>query len=107
MTEHNTENTDKKIENTKQTLLNNYKTFSLEYYNDELLYPIDELEKWKRKLKTIRSKMDNKLKIEHVPLRRSAKDCLLDVFKDIMNKDSFTILANSINADSKSTKGKK
>lgn len=102
MTETNTENTDKTFENSKPILLNNYKTFSLEHYNEELLYPIDELEKWKRKLKTIRSKMDNKLKINHTPLRRSAKDYpLLEVFKDIMNRDSFTILANEINVDSK------
>lgn len=100
MTETNTENTDNT--NTKQILLSNYKTFSLEYYNEELLYPTDELEKWKRKLKTMRSKMDNKVKVDHIPLRRSAKDYpLLDVFKDIMNRDSFTILANEINVDSK------
>jgi len=95
MSQFNNENRD---ENTKQTLLNNYAIFG-EYYNKELLYPNNELEKWKRRLKIIRTRMDNKCKINHSPLRRPTNDePLHKVFKDIMNRDEF-----SISADAKDT----
>jgi len=78
-------------ENTKQTLLNNYTIFG-EYNNKELLYPNNELEKWKRRLKIIRTKTDNKCKINHLPFRRPANnEPLHKVFKDIMNRDELSI----------------
>lgn len=98
MLKSNTENIvsiiNKESENKYKTLLDTYSIF-VEYQNEDTLYPKNELEKWKRKLNIMRSKNDGKLNTNSLPLRRNVNDGPLNqVFKNIMNKDSFSILAN-------------
>lgn len=99
--EKTVENINQNLKNPKQTLLDTYTIFT-EYENEELLYPNIELEKWKKNLQIMRSRMDNKFKRKHSPIRRPVSDePLHEVFKNIMNKDSFSILPNEKNDDSK------
>lgn len=100
-TEKVVENINQNLENPKQTLLNTHTIFT-EYKNEELLYPNIELEKWKKNLQIMRSRMDNKFKRKHSPIRRPVNDePLYEVFKNIMNKDLFSIIPNEKNVDSK------
>lgn len=83
---HNINN--KNPNNTKQSILNTYPIF-IEYENEDLLYPICELDKWKRKLQMIRTRMINKFKDSHPPLRRPMNSKpLQEVFQDLMDKKS-------------------
>lgn len=87
-------NINKVSENNYKTLLDTYSIF-IEYHSEDTLYPNNELEKWKRKLNIMRSKNDGKLISNPSPLRRYVNDGPLNqVFQSIMNKDSFSILAN-------------
>lgn len=84
-------------ESPKQTLLNTSIIYA-EYYNEELLYPSDVLEKWKRTLEIKRSRKD--IRKNRSPVRRPANDePLHEVFKNIMNKDSFSFLTPENNID--------
>jgi len=110
MAESNTENVDKNnkenLENLKPTL--QYTIFA-EYDNEELLYPNEKLGILKRKLEIVRSRVDNTFKKNTSPLRRPMDNAPLhEVYKNVINKDSFTtlasILANENNVCSKYTK---
>jgi len=86
--------------NPGQTLLNNSRLFG-EYYDNQLLYPDDELNKWKRRLKIIRTRMANKCKTptDRSPLRRPANNEPLHVvFKNIMNRDRYATLMDANDA---------
>jgi len=82
----NAKNDNQSTGSPKQTLLN--ATFG-EYRDEQLPCPTDELEKWKRKLELLRSKVDDTFGTHHSPLRRPANgEPLHKVFKNIMNRDS-------------------
>jgi len=95
---NNTENVDKnskeKFENPKSFLQS---TIFTEYQNEELIYPNKRLEMLKRKLEIVRSRVDDKLKKNISPLRRPMNNTPLhEVFKNLINKDSFSSLASSL-----------
>ncbi|XP_025195600.1 uncharacterized protein PF11_0213-like [Melanaphis sacchari] len=98
MAESNTENIDENIEeklkNLKPTL---QCTMFTDYHNEELLYPNEKLEILKRNLEIVRSRKDNKSKRNISPLRRPMDNTPLhEVYRNINNKDSFSILASNL-----------
>lgn len=107
-TENVNENNKENLENLKPTL---HYTIFAEYDNEELLYPNEKLGILKRKLEIVRSKVDSKFKKSLSPLRRPMDNAPLhEVYKNVINKDSFTtlasILANENNFCSKYTMDK-
>ncbi|XP_003248007.1 uncharacterized protein LOC100575351 [Acyrthosiphon pisum] len=91
-TEYVDENNKANLENLKPTL--QYTIFD-EYDNEELLYPNEKLGILKRKLEIVRSRADNTFKKNTSPLRRPADNAPLhEVYKNVINKDSFTTLAS-------------
>ncbi|XP_060869933.1 uncharacterized protein LOC132944542 [Metopolophium dirhodum] len=109
MAEPNTDNVD---ENNKENLKNlkptlQYTIFA-DYDNEELLYPNEKLGILKRELEIVRSRVDNTFKKNTSPLRRPTDNAPLhEVYKNVINKDSFTtlamILANENNVCSKTS----
>lgn len=99
MAELNTENVD---ENNKENFENlkpklQYTSLFAEYHNEELIYPEEKLEILKKKLEIVRSRADNKFKKKLSPLRRPIDNSPLhEVYKNVINKDSFTILASML-----------
>lgn len=103
MAEPNTENVDESskenLENLKPTL--QYTIFA-EYNNEELLYPNEKLGILKKKLEIVRSRVDGKLKKNISPLRRPTDNAPLhEVYKNVINKDSFTTLASILANENK------
>lgn len=97
----NTEPKDIQLEIPKQTILNSHIIF-LDNHFEDLLFPSEEMEKWKIKLEIIRSKADSKFENGRSPARRPVNDQPLhEVYKNIMNKSSFSMLTNESNANSK------
>lgn len=95
-----TEHKDVQLKIPKQTILNSHIIF-LEYHLEDLLYPSDELEKWKIQLEIMRSR-DDKFEINRSLARRPLNDQpLYEVYKRIMNKNSFSILTHENSTDSK------
>lgn len=111
MTESNTEhidgNTEDKSKNLKPTI--QYTIFS-DYQNEELLYPDEKLGLLKKRLEIVRSRVDDdNFKINLSPLRRPVDNSPLhEVYKNVINKDSFSMLASILdkenNVNSKYTK---
>jgi hypothetical protein len=94
-----TEHKDAQLEIPKQTILGSHIIF-LEYHFEDLLFPYDELEKWKIQLDNMRSRAD-KFEISRSLARRPANDQpLYEVYKNIMNKNSSSVstLENSANS---------
>ncbi|VVC36187.1 Hypothetical protein CINCED_3A022358 [Cinara cedri] len=80
-------NTENEKPNEKSSTLHNHPIF-VEYCNAHLLYPIAELEKWKKKLQIMRSRTDNQFKTNIIPLKRLTDDePLHEVFRNIMDKE--------------------
>lgn len=88
----NTENVVENAENEKpsenSSTLYRHPVFA-EYCNEDLLYPIAELEKWKKKLHIMRTRTDGPYNTNNVsPIRRPTDDePLHEVFRNIMDKD--------------------
>jgi len=100
-----------KLKNQTPTL--QYTIFSDDYYNEELLYSNEKLGILKKKLEIVRSRVDvnDKLKKNLSPLRRPMNNAPLhEVYKNVINKDSFSILASILdkenNVNSKYTEWK-
>ncbi|XP_022174633.1 uncharacterized protein LOC111036774 [Myzus persicae] len=113
MAEQNTENVDENYKENSEYLkpTPQYTIFD-EYHNEELLYPNEKLGILKKKLEIVRSKVDRKFKRTLSPLRRPTDNAPLhEVYKNVINKDSFTILAsilaNENNGCSTSTENQK
>lgn len=105
-TENIVENNEEQLESLKPTLLY---TIIDENYNEELQYPNEKLGIWKSKLEIVRSGVDSKFKKSLSPLRRPKNNAPLhEVYKNIINKDSFSslamVLANKNNVYSKYSK---
>lgn len=94
----NTEN-EKPFENS--SILHKHPIF-VEYRNEDLLYPIAELDKWKNSLQIMRSRSDKQYKTNIPPLRRPENDSPLhEVFRNIMDKDYDFISVDEENTNSK------
>ncbi|CAH1722741.1 unnamed protein product [Aphis gossypii] len=102
MTESNTEhidgNTEEKSKNLKPTI--QYTIFS-DYQNEELLYPDEKLGLLKKRLEIVRSRVDDdNFKINLSPLRRPVDNSPLhEVYKNVINKDSFSMLASILDKE--------
>ncbi|XP_027849053.1 uncharacterized protein LOC114128677 [Aphis gossypii] len=102
MTESNTEhidgNTEDKSKNLKPTI--QYTIFS-DYQNEELLYPDEKLGLLKKRLEIVRSRVDDdNFKINLSPLRRPVDNSPLhEVYKNVINKDSFSMLASILDKE--------
>ncbi|XP_026819096.1 uncharacterized protein DDB_G0273453/DDB_G0273565-like [Rhopalosiphum maidis] len=98
MAESNTP--EEKLKNQTPTL--QYTLFADDYYNEELLYPNEKLGILKKKLEIVRSRVDvsDKLKKNLSPLRRPMNNAPLhEVYKNVINKDSFSILASILDKE--------
>lgn len=95
MAESNTENTieidcAKPTETSKlHTLLNSFAIYT-EYHNEELLYPIDVIEKLKGELEIIRTRKDIGLRKNRSLVNGEPKH---KVFKTVQNNDVFPVLS--------------
>lgn len=107
-TEHVDENTEEKSKHLKPTI----QLFAIfpDYQNEELLYPNEKLGLLKKRLEIVRSRVDDDdFKINLSPLRRPVDNSPLhEVYKNVINKDSFSMLASILdkenNVNSKYTK---
>ncbi|KAF0765655.1 Uncharacterized protein FWK35_00010024 [Aphis craccivora] len=97
-TEHIDENTEEKSKNLKSTI--QYTIFP-DYQNEELLYPNEKLELFKKRLEIVRSRVDDdNFKINLSPLRRPVDNSPLhEVYKNVINKDSFSMLASILDRE--------
>uniref|UniRef100_A0A2S2P2Z7 Uncharacterized protein n=1 Tax=Schizaphis graminum TaxID=13262 RepID=A0A2S2P2Z7_SCHGA len=100
---------DEKLKNQTQTL--QHTVFTDDYNNDKLLYPNEKLGILKRNLEIVRSMVDksDRFKKKCSAIRRPMNNAPLhEVYKNINNKDSFSILASILekenNVNSKYTK---
>jgi len=95
MAEQNTENVNENIKDNSENLKLTLQNMFAEYQNEELLYPNEKLRILKRRLEIVRSSVDSKFKKTLSPVRRPMDNTPLhEVYKNLMNKDSFTTLAS-------------
>lgn len=92
-------NINKKIENSKQNLIKNH-LVKTGFYDENLPYPKEELDKWKKHLIILRAKTDINSNKKRSPIRRLVRNKPLhEVFMDMMNTDSFSAEKDKKNAD--------
>lgn len=99
----NTENAENEKPSENSSTLYRHPVFA-EYCNEDLLYPIAELEKWKKKLHIMRSSTDGPYKTNNIsPIKRPTDDePLHEVFRNIMDKDPF----DPVSVDEENVTGK-